>query len=69
MGNLQALGVQELSCQEQRALVGGDGMIAKIIGRVVGAVGAAVMNIVDATVGAAGDFADGFGAGYAEARG
>ncbi len=69
MGNLQALGVQELSCQEQRARVGGDGMIARIIGRVVGAVGAAGMDVVGATVGAAGDCADGFGAGYAEARG
>ena len=69
MGNLQALGIQELTFGEQRALVGGDGMIAKIFGWFIGGVGGGAMNIVDGALDAGSDFVNGFAAGYAEARG
>ena len=69
MGNLQALGVQELTVEDQRALVGGEGWIARVFGWLVGGIGGGAMNIVEVTVDAASDFAHGFAAGYAEARG
>ena len=69
MGNLHAIGVQELTCEQQRALVGGGGMIARIVGWAVGAVGGGIANIVDAALDAADDFGNGFRAGYAESRG
>ena len=69
MGNLQALGIQELTLGEQRALVGGDGMIAKVFGWLIGAVAGVAMNIADPILDAGTDFGNGLLAGYAEARG
>ena len=67
IANLQALGVHELTFEEQRALVGG-GWIARVAGWAVGAFLGGIANLGEAMGEAAGDFVNGFAAGYSEAR-
>lgn len=65
---LQGMGLQALSVEEQRALVGGGGWIAKIFGWAVGVIGGGVVNLGEFIGEAAGDFVNGFEAGYNAAR-
>ena len=71
MGNLQALGIQELAFEEQRALVGGEGFIMVLAGWgafAIGVVGGGIANLVEWFCEAPGEIGRGFTSGYAVSR-
>ncbi len=68
MGNLNALGIQELTFGEQRAL-GGGGPLARAIGYTIGLFGSAVWSAIMGLDDFAWEFAEGFAEGFAEEYG
>ena len=65
MGNLSAIGIQELTSGEQRALVGG-GPLARRIGIAVGIIGGALWAGFISLDDFVWEFAEGFTEGFAE---
>lgn len=68
MGNLSALGIQELTLGEQREVVGG-GPLAEAIGYTLGFIGASLWAGFISLDDFAWDFAEGFAEGFAEEYG
>ena len=67
MENVRALGIQELTFEEQRALQGGEG-IGEDLGFIIGFIGRALKHGAVSQFDHVRDFVEGFMEGYSEAR-